>query len=280
MNITKASQELFISQPALTSSIKMLEKSLKVNLIHRIKGRISITHEGEIFLTQSLELINNYDKLKETMADLADKRKQVKIGIPLQVSVVMIPIIFGEFHKKFKDIKIEVMESGGIHIINEVLQGNIQIAVTGIDTDFNDFLDIKHLFKSRACFCVSKNHRYAKYDKIDFSEAINEELVSFNKGFYINKLMYKYCEEMDVVPNILFETNQIYTIKRMVSSNTACAFMLEDALESNDNIVGIPLVQDFDINIGIITKKGTQLYKDPQKALDFIYGKFLDSNRP
>jgi len=269
-NITKAANEIHISQPALSASIKALEMFLGVNLLKRIKGRIVITEEGEFFYNKSLPFIRDYDKLVQDMADVADKGKYIKIGIPLHLSTLMIPLVFHEFHSNFSDVKIEIVEAGAFDLVQKVLDEEIQIAVVGVNRDFHEMLNMTNLFKSRVCFCVSRNHPYAKLKTISFEEAIKGEIVMFDSGFYLNKLVLDRCNVMGIKPNILFTTNQLSTIKNIVSNKIACAFMIDVSVDNREDIIAIPLEVNMYVDVGIVTKKRTHIYKNVQHLHDFI----------
>ena len=280
-NVTKAAKELYISQPALTTSLKNLEESLGVNLIARNKGKIEITEEGEFFLKKSIELLKHYNKVLEETKDFIDKRKRIKIGLPMQIGVLMLPFIFKDFHNKFEDIKIEIVESGGINTIQRILKEEIQIAITGISTGISkeslEDLNVTPLFKSKICLCVSKNSSLANLKSIKLEEAVKTELVSLGDDFFIKKIIDRECKKLNLVNNPLLVTNQLYTIKTMIYSEIASAFLIEAAISEKDAIIPIPLEENIYVNISLITKKNIQLYKDVKKIKRFILDKFNEN---
>ena len=67
-NITKASKNLFVSQPAITSAIKELEEEFKVKLLNRSKKGVTPTLEGEILYNNIKEIFNNLNTTINTRA--------------------------------------------------------------------------------------------------------------------------------------------------------------------------------------------------------------------
>ena len=64
-SITKAAERLFVSQPAVTSSIKTLEKEIGMPLLYRSKKRVVPTADGEIFLRRCRTILASVDSLVE-----------------------------------------------------------------------------------------------------------------------------------------------------------------------------------------------------------------------
>ena len=67
LNFTRASKELYISQPAITRHIQELEKEFQVRLLVRSGSRVSLTREGEIFRDRVIPIMEDYKKLESEM---------------------------------------------------------------------------------------------------------------------------------------------------------------------------------------------------------------------
>ncbi len=74
-SFTKASENLHLSQPALSKMVKSLEEELKVELIDRSARQISLTDAGEIVFEQGQMIMKSIDDLSTNLYDLLKKRK-------------------------------------------------------------------------------------------------------------------------------------------------------------------------------------------------------------
>src|SRR5580698_8516798 len=108
LNFTKAADELFISQPAVTKHIKELESEFKVSLFERSGNKkISLTPAGETLLQYTVKLFTTYRELEYDMNMLVDQHNGIlHIGASTTVAQYIIPPILAQFHKKFKEIKV------------------------------------------------------------------------------------------------------------------------------------------------------------------------------
>jgi DNA-binding transcriptional LysR family regulator len=108
LNFTRASAELFISQPAVTKHIKELEATYKTSLFERSGNKkIILTQAGEMLLQYADQLLNVYRELEYDMNQLVKQHNGIlRIGASTTVAQYIIPPVLAQFHKKFKDIKV------------------------------------------------------------------------------------------------------------------------------------------------------------------------------
>ena len=81
-NISRAAEELHISQPSVTTAIKALEDELGVSLLHRGNRAVTPTPDGERFLRRCDAILVEVDGLSEEYQELSRKHKTISVGIP------------------------------------------------------------------------------------------------------------------------------------------------------------------------------------------------------
>lgn len=98
-SITQAAQKLFVTQPAISTAIKELEKEFSVNLFVRSKNHLTLTTEGEIFYQKAQELLQSIDQTTQQLYDLGKQTPSVRIGIPPLLSTIYFPDLYLDFKK-------------------------------------------------------------------------------------------------------------------------------------------------------------------------------------
>ena len=81
-NITRASKELFVTQPSVSNAIKALEEEFGVNLFYRNNNKLTLTPEGEKFYQNAEELLAHADAVRSELHELRKQITPVRIGIP------------------------------------------------------------------------------------------------------------------------------------------------------------------------------------------------------
>ncbi|MDB5030590.1 LysR family transcriptional regulator [Mucilaginibacter sp.] len=131
LNFTKASAELYISQPAVTKHIKELEASYKTSLFERSGNKkISLTPAGEVLLQYTDKLLDIYRELEYDMNTLIDQHKGIlRLGASTTVAQYVIPPILAQFHNKFRDIKVQLIPGNTEEIEQALLSKEIDVGI-------------------------------------------------------------------------------------------------------------------------------------------------------
>ena len=109
LNFTKAAEELFITQPAVTKHIPELESYFKTTLFERNGSKITLSPAGETLLQYTTQLFTVYRNLEFEMNALVQQHSgKLRIGASTTVAQYVLPPVLASFHKKFKDIKISL----------------------------------------------------------------------------------------------------------------------------------------------------------------------------
>ncbi|WHH60121.1 LysR family transcriptional regulator [Petroclostridium sp. X23] len=268
-SISKASKELHVSQPSITTSMKELEAEIGVNLFQRVNKRLDLTSEGEFFLKRVNQILDDINALMEEMHDLVGKRNHIKLGIPLQVGAYFLPIIMNKFQEVYPEIELELIEGGAINTMKMVLEEQLDMAIAAIDVE-SDNIHWETLFQTEICFCISAENPIAKRECISLMEACKEPLVLFPYTFYTSKRLQKRCNQQSIVPLVKLFTDQLHTIKNLVRNAGLATFLLREAVKYDEDIVSISLDKPMFATIGMLTKKGKHLYKDSYKLIKFM----------
>jgi LysR family transcriptional regulator, transcriptional activator of the cysJI operon len=107
LNFTRAAEELYITQPAVTKHIREIESHFKVTLFERNGSKIKLTPAGEILLHHTDQIFGIYQKLEFELNSFSQQHTgNLKIGASTTVAQYILPPLLAAFHKKFKEVKI------------------------------------------------------------------------------------------------------------------------------------------------------------------------------
>lgn len=272
--LSKAAAELYVSQPALTSAIRDLERQLGISIFRRVGKKLILTQDGEFLRDKVTPLLKNYDTVMADLSDRSSSKNNIRLAIPLMTGTILTPLVLGEFKQKYPDIKIELEEVGGIKASQMVEREEIELALANYEKPANDTLHYVRLFESNICFCVHKDSPLAHNKSVKIEEIAHEPLVILKGGYLTTHLIDQSFEKVKLKPNILLRTHQLYTVKNLLSKNLASALLTKDIVADNPDIVAIPLEEPIKFSCGIITKRGKTTYADTRLLIDFLIEKF------
>lgn len=129
-HMTKASQELHISQPAISQSIKKLEEQLGGTLFLRSNKGMELTEEGKMFyeyIKGALELINNAENEFTSFKDLS--QGEIKIGCSTTLTKLILMDTLKDFHKEYPNININITNNLTSNLINDLKLGKLDFVI-------------------------------------------------------------------------------------------------------------------------------------------------------
>lgn len=132
LSFTKASEVMFISQPAISKHIKALEAFYKTSLFERIGNAIQLTNVGKLLFTRLKEAKKIQNQLEFELSTLKDQlqaKGQLKLGASTTVALYIIPKILSAFHHKYPQVKISLLNRNTDTITKALLDQDIDIGI-------------------------------------------------------------------------------------------------------------------------------------------------------
>ena len=268
-SITKAAEELFVSQPTISFCIKELEEEFGVKLFHRRHNRLQLTVEGSFFLDKVNYILQSVDALSSQMRNMGTNRNHVKIAVPAMISTFLFPQIFNAYNQLYPDLELEMLETGSLQARKLVDANSVDLGITIMDSAVEDAYNTLPLVKTELVFCVSKKHPLANYKTISFKQLADQQLILFKADSYQNIFIKRAFSEVGVQPNILLYSSQLYTIKEFLSYGNVGAFLYRQVAEMDEDLVCIPLENAIFQDIVLIWTKSGSLYSDAENFIQF-----------
>ena len=130
LSFTKASQELFISQPAISKHVQELEKEYNVRLFERLGNKIQLTKAGQLLLDHANNILKNYQKLNYDMNALQQNTTgELRIGASTTISQYVVPEMIAAFHRQFPDVRISMLSGNSREIEYALSSDRIDIGM-------------------------------------------------------------------------------------------------------------------------------------------------------
>ena len=188
-NITKAAEHLHVSQPTVTVAMQALEAETGLNLFHREGRKITVTADGAKLLSKVSYILTEVARLDDEIRDMAHRHAKVRIAMPLQLGVVFLPHIFGEFRAEHPEIELEIIETGGVSALQMVEEEKLDFALTNYTADFSARLSYAKLFDCECTFVTRPDHPFAQRHTLSISDLKDEPLIMLDSKFFVDRLV-------------------------------------------------------------------------------------------
>mgnify|MGYP002855084227 CR=1 FL=1 len=275
-SFSKAAKQLYVSQAAISFSIKELEKEFDTSLFIRYNNQIVLTDEGHHLYKIALNLIQNYNNAVEDMKGYLKKTSTLKIGVPPMLGSIIVPSLIQEYTQINPTTEIQLVELGSSANQKAIVNRELSCGFTVIYKDnIDESLDYIKLSTTSLYFAINKNNPLAKKESLSISDIKNIPLILMKEDSLQSALIQSEFAKNNLVPNIKIRTNQVYTIKELIKNSNIGAFVFTQTFKNDsDEIVLVPLKEPLNFDIVLAWGKGISLNKATKELIDYIKIKF------
>jgi len=182
LNFTKAAEELFITQPAVTKHIHEIENHFKVKLFERNGARIKLTAAGSTLLQYTDQLFSIYRNLEFDINAFTQRHSgKLRIGASTTVAQYVLPPVLAGFHKKFNEIEVVLSINNTGQIEQALINKDIDLGIVEGQSKSN-LLKYSAFIKDELVLVGKINHRLIKKGSIKPDELLKTPLLLREPG--------------------------------------------------------------------------------------------------
>jgi len=274
-SVTRAAEELHITQPSVSAAIRSLEMSYNVMLFHREKNRLILTQEGTVLYEGASKLLEQSEALDRQMYDLGRRLSVIRIGVSPMISVFLFLPVFNRFHSLYPEIALEMHEYGSIESEQRLRDNELDMAIVIGNSQVEKEFRWLPLLDTSLLFCVHRSHPLAGHRRVRIQELENERLIMMKATSYqTGALVNQRFAEAGIKPMVLLHSNQLTLIRQYIQTYNAGAFLMKDyiaaCMKDDPEIVGVPLDPPIQIPIGLIQNPRTRPSQNASVFLSFL----------
>ena len=281
-SFNKAAENLYVSQPSLTSAIKEVEKEFNISIFNRSSKGISLTQDGKEFIQYARQIYAQYENLLEKFGEGFQRKKKFSVSCQHYSFATK---SFVELVKKFgtSEYEFSIFETKTLDVIENVATQKSEIGILYM-SDFNrkaikkilnaNDLVFEKLIDCNAYVYLWKNHTLAKKTSISLEELKDYPCLSFDQG---GNSSFYFAEEIlteNEYPKPIKTSDRATNLNLMVGLNgyTLCSGIICEELNGS-NFVAVPFKSDKEnpnsvIEIGYILKKNIILSKTGEEYIE------------
>lgn len=231
-HVSKAAEEIYITQPALTKAIKLLENDLGVKLFDR-SGRNIVLNQYGRFLKSRLDAV--FPVLDSIQDEI--ERMKTESGYTVRLNVMAASTAVMDAVVKFKNKNPEVV----FNIIQNNEKYDCDVSVTtNYASSFGEENIKRCIMEEKIYIAVSKTSKYAEYKSIDLSLVKEEKFVNLAGSRPFRMICDKFCAYAGFKPQIAFESDSPIAVKNVIGADAGIGFWPEYSwgkLKSSDVIL-------------------------------------------
>lgn len=269
-SFTLAAEQLYVSQPGVTTAIKRLEEELGVQLFIRNKKNAELTAEGRVFFNHIEIIMDDVSKAITKVSELKSLNSGViRIGLSPVTGVSVLSFLLAKFKTLYPSLNLIFTEEGSTNIQKQLEENKIDLGLIIANKNI-DMLETIELGKQELVACLPSYHILKGKEDLPLLSLRNESFITFKEDCPVHDIVLNEFKKLEITPHISFESNAIQTIKRLIVCGAGIAILPTEAIENDNNFVGIPLKPALTVPICLAHKKNKHLSHAAQTLYDFI----------
>lgn len=248
-SLRRASEQLHISQPALSEAVSKLERELGVTLLDRRRSGARISRQGQDLLQNMVEVLEAVDRLKLAAGDQHTASRTVRVGtVNAATSTLLIPAARA-FQDNVPGTTVEILDIQQTEIHQGLVEGSLDLGLVNVLAGDEPPLDLvcTDLLHGRPIVVLPAGHRLEEHDEVTIDQLRDERFVAMRAGYLMHRFAHRlFGADM---PRITHTTDGAEMGKLMVSEGLGVTVLpdysvIGDPLERSGLITTRPIAGD------------------------------------
>ena len=221
LSFTKAAEQLFMTQPAVTFQVKQLEENFNTRLFERSHGKIALTPAGKLVMDYAGKILGLSDEMEKRVAELSGAMGgPLLLGASTTIAEFILPQILGEFKARYPQVRAHLTVANSENIVNRVADHSLDLGLIESPTHLPT-VHIEVVCEDELVLICAPGYKFAKLKSVTPQQIVGEPYVSREVGSGTRDFADNYLRECKVAPedlNIVMELGSPEAIKGVVKT--------------------------------------------------------------
>ena len=255
LSYTRAAEELYLTQPAVSMHIRKLERAVGSTLFDHIGRRISLTAAGQVLYGYAERVLALEDALRAALADVVEvPQGPFSSGTSTTIGISILPSLLRRFVAANPGVKLYVRIGMSTEVIAELLDGQIDVGLV-IGTVEDERIEAEPIMDNELVLIVPPDHRWASLPSVGPHDLVGEPMLTTGRGSWHRSLIARGLAAHGVTLDIVAESNSHPAVARLVEAGVGAGIVsrlsVADEL-ARGRLVAVPLREvDFRSSIAL-----------------------------
>ena len=242
LSFSEASRQLFISQSAVSQSIKTLEKRLNHTLFIRSTKKVLLTPEGELLLQHVKPALEMLDEGEALLSGDTMLKGQLRIGASDTICRYFLIDCFQKYHQNYPDVRIKITNSTSIGCVDLLEKGQVDLIVCNFpNSRLGNHMNVRPLKEFRDVFAADPESFPVRDRIFQLKELLNFPILMLSSKTTTSEYLHRTFTSrgLKLLPEVELNSNDLLMDLAGIGLGVAC--IPDYMLESHRTLVPIRL---------------------------------------
>lgn len=274
-HMTKASEALAITQPALSHSISKLEDELGVPLFERSGRNIILSRYGKMFAESVKRALHELDNGKQALEEWSNPESgRVCIAYLNILGAELVPKLIRGFHQQYPKIRFELVQGNHTFISNQMENGDCDLMISSakLESDAYEWIPMKTV---PLFVVVSCTHRFAQREEISLMELTSEPFIEVKHYCGLKVTLESCFNRIGFTPATAYEAEDLMTVAGFVAAGLGISMLPKTNGLMLEGLAWLPIKDEGSYcEVGLLLKQDRYLSPAVKRFLDYVQSNF------
>lgn len=278
-----SSEQLHVSEPTISVSIKRLEEELGAPLFIRDRKQLILTEIGEELRAKASEVVESFDRLEREIYEFQQSRKEtpvIHLAAPPTQGEHLCSQLVAAFMAYFPSVRFELPSASSADGMKRVAEEKIELAIGNQLAVSSNQLEFAPIIRNKLLGYVRKDHPLAGAENVTPEMLAQEKLILISEASMTSQQVVQWFRNAGVEPKIFMYSHRPNFTVSMLLQHNALAFFVHDpftvSAHPHEDVASFTLDPQLSLTFGIVRKAGVKLSKEAQAFYNFCDHYYLD----
>ncbi|MEM6738020.1 MAG: LysR family transcriptional regulator [Bacteroidota bacterium] len=247
-SLSKAKDNLYLSQSALSHQLKEVESQLKTQLFHRVNKQLILSTAGKMVLDSAEKVLSELDRIERSIRKyVSGQSGTIRLATQCYTCYHWLPTLLKDFKRAFPNVEIEILHRNDADVEYQVMHGEIDVAVIYESSDL-DKLEYQELFHDEMYALVPKGHPWIGKKYLKAKDFEGQQVIIHSLPLESVSLFSQVLIPEGIRPKNVIQVQVTEAIIEMVKAGLGVNVMAKWIVE--------PYLKDGEIALVPVTKRG------------------------
>lgn len=239
-SFSAAAERLYLTQPAVSKRIAILEEQLHCALFDRVGRQVSLTQAGLSLLPKAKNILQEVAAARRAIVDLSGEvRGKLSIATSHHIGLHRLPPYLRDFSHRYPEVKLDLHFLDSEQAYQEILQGRFELAVITLAQEEDGRIAADRIWQDELRFVVGKNHPLAQTTNMELADLTPYQAIMPDTNTYTTRLIKALFDHQQQPLDITMVTNHLDTIKMMVSIGLGWAVLPQSMIDQDLRVLQV-----------------------------------------
>ena len=265
-----AAEHLFVTQPAISKRVALLEEQLQTRLFDRMGRKINPTPTGNALYPRALAILSEMEDTQRAISNLSGNVSgQLGIATNHHIGMWSLPELLRDYTRRFPHVSLDLHFMDSAVAYDEILSGDLEVGViTLAPTPGEQFHSIP-LWQDELKFVCAIDHPLAERHEIRLNDLSAYPSILPDLTTFTGRIVQSLFDSHELNLKVMMSTNYLETIKTLISVGLAWSVLPESMIDSTTCPLRIPKVE-ISRTLGIIHLEQRTLSNAAQEFVNLL----------